>query len=47
MLNRGLQNCATQREKCDVDIENQLKKCNSMDAIRSVKDPNVKQGWME
>ena len=47
ILNIGLQNCSTERGLCDENIEKELKKCNSMDAIRKSKDPIVKESWLQ
>ena len=47
ILNIGLQNCSTERGLCDENIEKELKKCNSMGAIRKSKDPNVKKSWLQ
>ena len=46
ILNLGLLNCATARKTCDEEIEQKLKNCNSMDALRDLKDPNIKKSWL-
>ena len=49
LLNVALQNCALQRSASDEETERQLKKCNSMAAIRSLatNKPGLKQKWLE
>ena len=46
ILNLGLRNCATARETCDDEIEQKLKKCSSMDALRDLKDLNIEKSWL-
>ena len=47
VLNLGLQNLCNTKRIVWRWYRKSAEKCNSMDAIRSVKDLNVKQGWME
>lgn len=46
-LNYGLQNCATERDLCSDEIEVKLKRCNSMAEIRNIKDPKLRDCWLE
>ena len=45
-LNYGLQNCATERERCSDEIEAKLKRCNSMASIRNLNDKSVRESWL-
>lgn len=47
ILNIGLQNCALSREKGSDEAENNLKKCNSLDSIRTLgsSNPDIKDLW--
>ncbi|XP_052781350.1 uncharacterized protein LOC128217930 [Mya arenaria] len=47
ILNIGLQNCALSRQKSTDEVENCIRKCNSMDSIRkvAVDKPEIKEQW--